>query len=336
MTDTLKALKTDADQKKVIAENLRAQTKAAFAAAARAQVAYITEERRLKAMNTNKSVDSAQEATTKVITHSHSNPVSSPEDYHRDKIAQSEAIITNLEYELSEERDRLFTYKQNLHECQSGEDLSSMVERDRRADFWLEQLQTKYRHYHSAEVAIILNNAGLSPIDLCYLIVDMVGIIETENRKNIETIFKLVDCNDFITVPGFDHKCAAILRRIWGRPFDTRSRTAKPANIRDMADRFALELSYQKTLEIIRHCATVEHMRRSTKNRTPEQVERDGMLINLWNARPEFHSPINLEAFCNHILVIEPDESKESIRDTNIKVSKSTVKRVINKHIKNI
>lgn len=335
MTDTLKALKTDADQKKVIAENLRAQTKAAYAAAARAQVAYITEERRLKVMNTDKSVDSAQEATTKVITHSYSNPVSSPEDYHRDKIAQSEAIITNLKYELSEERGRLDIYKQNLNECQSGEDLSSTVERDRHAEFWLEQIQTKYRNYPYSDTAIILNKAGFSPIDLCYLIVDMMGIIETENRKNIEAIFELVDCNGFITTPGFDLKRAAILQQIWNRPFDTNSRTIKPVNIQDMTDRFALELSYQKTLDIIRHCATVEHVRRSTKNRTAERDTRDELIIEKWEAHPEFHSPINLEAFCNHILVIEPGKDKESIRNTNIKVSKSTIRRVIKKHIKN-
>ncbi|MBI0276742.1 hypothetical protein I6H07_13250 [Hafnia alvei] len=329
MTDTLKALKADADQKKLIAGNLRAQTRAAYAAAAAAQAAYITEERRLNAGSKDVPTNSAYADNADDAAHSHSNPVSTPEDYHRGKIAESEVIITDLEYELSEEKDRLDVYKQNLLECQRGEDLSSIVERDRRAEFWLEQLQTKYRNYPDSEIAIILNEAGFSSIDLCYLVVDMAGIIKTENKKNIEAIFKLVNCNGLITIPGFDPKQAAVLQQIWNRPFDTGSRTTKPTNIRDMTDRFALELSYQKTLDIIRHCATVEHVRRSTRNRTPDKDKRDKAIIELWEAHPEFRNPENLEAFCNLILVIEPGEDKESIRDTNIKVSKATVKRVI-------
>ncbi|EJH1047187.1 hypothetical protein NCL56_001340 [Salmonella enterica] len=246
------------------------------------------------------------------------------------RITELEARITNLEYELSEERDRLDVYKQNLRERQNGEDLSSITERDGRAEYWLEQIQTKYRHYPDYEVAMILDEAGFSSIDLCCLVVDMAKIIKVENRKNIEAIFKLVDCNDMVTTPGFDPKRAAILQQIWNRPFDTNSRTIKPAIIRDTTDRFALEFSFEKTLDIIRHCATVEHVRRSTKNRTADKDERDGIIIKLWNAHPEFHSPINLKAFCDCILVIEPGETKESIRDTNIKVSSSTVKRVIN------
>ncbi len=246
------------------------------------------------------------------------------------KIAELEARITNLEYELSEERDRVYVYKQNLRECQSGEDLSSFVERDGRAEYWLEQIQTKYRHYPDYEVAMILDETGFSSIDLCYLVVDMAGIIKAENRKNIDAIFKLVDCNGMVTTPGFDPKHAAILQQLWNRPFDTNSRTIKPVNIQDMTERFALELSFQKTLDIIRHCATVEHTRRSTKKRTAKQNERDRIIIELWESHPEFHNHGNLDAFCKSILVIEPGETKESIRDINIKVSPSTVKRVIN------
>ncbi|EMN7475004.1 hypothetical protein WB926_001372, partial [Salmonella enterica] len=239
------------------------------------------------------------------------------------KISELEARITDLEYELSEERGRLEIYKQNLNECQSGEDLSSIVERDRRDEFWLEQLQTKYRHYPGAEVAIILNKAGFSSIDLCYLVVDMAGIIKAENRKNLEAIFKLVDCNGFITVPGFDPKHAAILQQIWGRPFDTSSRTTKPTNIRDMTDRFALELSYQKTLDIIRHCATVEHVRRSTKSRTAEQNKRDEAIIEMWERNPKFHGKRMMSAFCRHIDTL------------GIKgASKSTIERAIKNHLK--
>lgn len=202
MTDTLKALKDDAAKKKLIAENLRAQTRAAYAAAVRAQTAYAAEERHPNAGNKNKSTNLAYAANIGDATHSHSNPVSSPEDYHRDKIAQSEAIITNLEYELSEERYRLFTYKQNLHECQNGEDLSSIVERDRSAEFWLEQLQTKYRHHHSTEVAIILNKAGISSLDLCYLVVDMAEIIKSETAENLKVIDIMKNWNGLLTTPG--------------------------------------------------------------------------------------------------------------------------------------
>ncbi|VDZ77696.1 phage-like protein [Salmonella bongori] len=304
--------------------------RAAYAAAVRAQEAYNTEEKRLNAGSKDKSTNSAYAANVDDATHSHGNQISTPEDYHRDRIAQSEVKIANLKYELSEEKDRLDVYKQNLHECQSGEDLNRHVERDCRAEFWLEQLQTKYRHYPDYEVAMILDEAGFSSIDLCCLVVDMAKIIKVENRKNIEAIFKLVDCNGMVTTPGFDPKSAAILQQIWNRPFDTNSRTIKPVNIQDMTDRFALELSFQKTLDIIRHCATVEHIRRSTKNKTAKQNERDRLIIELWEAHPEFHSPINLEAFCKCILVIDSGETKESIRDTNIKVSSSTVKRIIN------
>lgn len=273
MTDTLKALKTDADQKKVIAENLRAQTKAAFAAAARAQVAYITEERRLKVMNTNKSVDSAQEATTKVITHSHTNPVSSPKDYHRDKIAQSEAIITNLEYELSEERDRLFTYKQNLHECQNWEDLSNIVERDRSAEFWLEQLQTKYRHYHSVEVAIILNKAGISSLDLCYLVVDMAEIIRSETAENLKVIDIMKNRDGLLTTPGnvkdsiYYHIC-----KNQGIDLSTKSVKVRPSVIREALDRWASDNAFQESNRIMRHWASLAHTQRSaggSKSQSP-------------------------------------------------------------------
>ncbi len=240
-----------------------------------------------------------------------------------EKIAQLEASITNLEYELSEERDRLFTYKQNLHECQNGEDLSSIVERDRRAEFWLEKLQTKYRNHLDSDVAIILNKAGFSSIDLCYLVVDMMGIIETENRKNIEAIFKLVDCNGFITVPGFDPKRAAILQQIWRSPFDTCSRTAKPGNIRDMTDRFALELSYQKTLDIIRHCATVEHTRRSTKNISDEQKERDRRIIEEWKQHPHLQAKGMMSKFCRHIDMLGIERASESTIRRLIKMNKN-------------
>lgn len=323
MTDTLKALKTDADQKKVIAENLRAQTRAAFAAAARAQSAYIAEEKRLQDRNDGNLAGSAQKAIAKKVTKLHGNPVVTPEDYHRGKIAQSEATITNIEHELAKERDRLDIYKQNLRECQSGEDLSSIVERDGRAEFWLEQLQTKYRNYPESDIAIILDKAGFSSIDLCYLVVDMAGIIKAENRKNIDAIFKLVDCNGTVTTPGFDPKHAAILQQIWNRPFDTNSRTIKPVNIQHMTDRFALELSFQKTLDIIRNCATVEHTFRSIKNKNDEQEERDRRVIEEWERHPKFHGKRMMSAFCIHIHTL------------GIKAaSKSTIERVIRKHLK--
>ncbi|HCM1939498.1 TPA: hypothetical protein N3A46_002083 [Salmonella enterica subsp. houtenae serovar 57:z4,z23:-] len=319
MTDTLKILKAEADQKKLEAENLRAQTRTAYATAVRAQAAYITEEKRLKALSAGKSTDSVQEATAEGIMLPSSNPVSTPEDYHRDKIAQSEAVITNLEYELSKEKDRLDVYKQNLLESKRGESLTApSSERDTRAEFWLEQIQTKYRHYHSEEVAMILDNAGLSSIDLCYLVVDMAGIIKTENKKNIEVIFKLVGCNGMITVPGFDPKRAAILQQIWNRPFDTNSRTIKPVNIQDMTDRFALELSFQKTLDIIRHCATVEHTFRSIKNKSDEQKERDRRIIEEWKQHQEFHGRGMMSEFCRHI-------DKLGINGA----SESTIRRII-------
>lgn len=236
------------------------------------------------------------------------------------KIAELEARITNLEYELSEERDRVDVYKQNLHECQSGEDLSSFVEGDGRAEYWLERIQTKYRHYPDYEVTMILDEAGFSSIDLCCLIVDMAEIIKTENKKNIETIFELADCNGAITVPGFDPKRAAILQQIWGRPFDTCSRTSKFTNIRDMTDRFDLELSYQTTLDILRHCATVEHTRRSTKHESEEQKERDRRIIDEWNDHTEFHKPRMMDAFYRHIETLGLESA-----------SRSTIRRVIKK-----
>lgn len=319
MTDKLKALKTDADQKKVIAENLRAKTRAAYAAAARAQAAYSTEEKRLKAKG--EIIYADHTTTAKKSPPGQSDPLATPADHHREQIAQSEVTITNLEYELSEERDRLFTYKQNLHECQNGEDLSSIVERDRRAEYWLEQLQTKYRHYCDSEIAGILNKAGFSSIELCYLATDMAKIIKNENRRNIEAILKLVDCNGFVTVPGFDHERASILQRIWSRPFDTCSRTAKPTDIRDMTDRFALELSYQKTLGILRHCATVEHIRRSTKHESDEQKERNRRIIDEWNNHTEFHKPRMMDAFCRHIEMLGLEGASKS---TIIRIIKNT------------
>ncbi|EKA6604936.1 hypothetical protein O3741_002725 [Salmonella enterica] len=234
------------------------------------------------------------------------------------RITELEARITDLEYELSEERDKLDVYKQNLRERQNGEDLSSITERDGKAEYWLEQIQTKYRHYPDYEVAMILDEAGFSSIDLCCLVVDMAKIIKVENRKNIEAIFNLVDCNGMITVPGFNPKRAAILQQIWNRPFDTNSRTIKPVNIQDMTDRFALELSYQKTLEILRHAAIVEHTRRKMKNATADQKERDLRIINEWESHPEFNRPRQMTAFCDHITRL------------GIEVSQSTVRRVIN------
>lgn len=239
------------------------------------------------------------------------------------RITELEARITNLEYELSEERDRLDVYKQNLHECQSGEDLSSLVERDCRAEFWLEQLQTKYRNYPESDIAIILDKAGFSPIDLCYLVADMAGIIKAENIKNINAIFKLVDCNGTVTTPGFDPKRAAILQQIWNRPFDTNSRTIKPVNIQDMTDRFALELSFQNTLDIIRHCATVEHTFRSIKNKSDEQEERDCRIIEEWERHTNFHRKRMMSAFCRHIDTL------------GIKgASNPTIRRTIKEHLK--
>ncbi|WP_313114082.1 hypothetical protein [Pseudescherichia sp.] len=323
MTDTLKALKEAAEQSKLIAENLTTQTRAAFAAAAHAQSAYIAAEIRLQDGNDGDLAGSAQKTTAEEVTKLHGNPVVTPEDYHRDRIAKSEAAITNLEHELAEERDRLDIYKQNLLECQSGEDLSRHVERDRRAEFWLEQLQTKYRNYPESDIAIVLDKARFSSIDLCYLVVDMAGIIKAENRKNIDAIFKLVDCNGTVTTPGFDPKHAAILQQIWNRPFDTNSRTIKPVNIQHMTDRFALELSFQKTLDIIRHCATVEHTRRSVKNKSDEREERNRRIIEEWEQHPKFHRKRMMSKFCEHFDTL-------GIKDA----SKSTIGRVIKKHLK--
>ncbi|EOF5149930.1 hypothetical protein ACK1W5_000596 [Salmonella enterica] len=235
------------------------------------------------------------------------------------RITELEAIITDLEYELSEERDKLDVYKQNLRERQNGEDLSSITERDGKAEYWLEQIQTKYHHYPDYEVAMILDEAGFSSIDLCCLVVDMAKIIKVENRKNIEAIFRLVDCNGMITVPGFDPERAAILQQIWNRTFDTNSRTIKPVNIQDMTDRFALELSFQKTLDIIRHCATVEHTFRSIKNKSDEQKERDRRIIEEWNQHQEFHGRGMMREFCRHI-------DKLGINGA----SESTIRRIIN------
>ncbi|ECZ5469478.1 hypothetical protein KHA76_002036 [Salmonella enterica subsp. houtenae serovar 44:z36,[z38]:-] len=234
------------------------------------------------------------------------------------RITELEARITDLEYELSEERDKLDVYKQNLRERQNGEDLSSITERDGKAEYWLEQIQTKYRHYPDYEVAMILDEAGFSSIDLCCLVVDMAKIIKVENRKNIEAIFNLVDCNGMITVPGFNPKRAAILQQIWNRPFDTNSRTIKPVNIQDMTDRFALELSFQKTLDIIRHCATVEHTFRSIKNKSDEQKERDRRIIEEWKQHQEFHGRGMMSEFCRHI-------DKLGINGA----SESTIRRII-------
>ncbi|EAU0668881.1 hypothetical protein NMO89_001813 [Salmonella enterica] len=274
MTDTLKILKAEADQKKLEAENLRAQTKAAYAAAARAQVAYITEERYLKAMGTDKPVDSAQEATTEVITHSHSNPASSPEDYHRDKIAQSEAIITNLEYEISKEKDRLDIYKQNLRESQSGESLTApSSERDKRAEFWLEQLQTKYRHYQSAEVAMIMDKAGFSSIDLCYLVVDMTGIIKSETVENLKVIDIMKNRDGLLTTPGnvedsiYYHICKS-----QGIDLSTKSVKERPAVIREALGRWGVDDAFRESNRIMRHWASLTHTQRSaggSKSQSP-------------------------------------------------------------------
>ncbi|EAM6531563.1 hypothetical protein CGZ11_04745 [Salmonella enterica] len=274
MTDTLKILKAEADQKKLEAENLRAQTKAAYAAAARAQVAYITEERHLKAMGTDKPVDSAQEATTEVITHSHSNPASSPEDYHRDKIAQSEAIITNLEYEISKEKDRLDIYKQNLRESQSGESLTApSSERDERAEFWLEQIQTKYRNYSDSEIAINLNKAGLSSIDLCHLVVDMARIIKSETAENLKVIDIMKNRDGLLTTPGnvkdsiYYHICKS-----QGIDLSTKSVKARPSVIREALNRWASDNAFQESNRIMRHWASLTHTQRSaggSKSQSP-------------------------------------------------------------------
>lgn len=263
MTDTLKTLKADADQKKLVAENLRTQTRKAYATAARAQAVYIAEEKRLKALSAGKPTDSVQEATTEEVTHLHSNPVSSSEDYHKDKIAQSEAIITNLEHELSEERDKLDVYKQNLRECQSRDDLSSIVERDRRAEYWLEQLQTKYRHYHSAEVAMILDKAGFQSIDLCYLVVDMAGIIKSETVENLKVIDIMKNRDGLLTTPGnvkdsiYYHICKS-----QGIDLSTKSVKERPAVIREALGRWGVDDAFRESNRIMRHWAQHGHQQK--------------------------------------------------------------------------
>ncbi|EOF5679942.1 hypothetical protein ACK1IC_000234 [Salmonella enterica] len=273
MTDTLKALKTDADQKKLVAENLRMQTRKAYTTAARAQAVYIAEEKRLKALSDGKPTDSVQEATTEEVTLPHSNPVSSSEDYHKDKIAQSEAIITNLEYELSEERDKLDVYKQNLRECQSRDDLSSIVERDRRAEYWLEQLQTKYRHYQSAEVAMIMDKAGFSSIDLCYLVVDMTGIIKSETVENLKVIDIMKNRDGLLTTPGnvedsiYYHICKS-----QGIDLSTKSVKERPAVIREALGRWGVDDAFRESNRIMRHWASLTHTQRSaggSKSQSP-------------------------------------------------------------------
>lgn len=263
MTDTLKTLKAEADQKKLAAENLKAQTRAAYATAARAQATYIAEEMRLKAMSAGKPADSAQEATAKEVTHSHSNPVFSPEDYHRDKIAQAEAIITNLEYAISKEKDRLDVYKQNLHECQSGEDLSGLVERDCRAEFWLEQLQTKYRNYPESDIAMILDKAGFSSIDLCYLVVDLAGIIKSETAENLKVIDIMKNRDGLLTTPG--HAKDSIYYHICknqGVDLSTKSVKERPSIIREALCNWAVDNAFQESNRIMRHWAQHGHQQK--------------------------------------------------------------------------
>ncbi|EDF8717272.1 hypothetical protein GYD59_002397 [Salmonella enterica] len=189
------------------------------------------------------------------------------------RITELEARITNLEYELSEERDRLFTYKQNLHECQNGEGLSSIVERDRSAEFWLEQLQTKYRHYHSADVAIILDKAGFSSIDLCYLIVDMAGIIKSETVENLKVIDIMKNRDGLLTTPGnvkdsiYYHICKS-----QGIDLSTKSVKERPAVIREALSRWGVDDAFRESNRIMRHWASLTHTQRSaggSKSQSP-------------------------------------------------------------------
>lgn len=180
------------------------------------------------------------------------------------KIAQLEASIANLEHELAEERDRLNIYKQNQHECQNAEDLTSIVERDRRVEHWLEQIHTKYRNYHSAEVAMILNKSGLSTIDLCYLVVDMAEIIKSELQENLKVIDIMRNRNGLLTTPG--HVQDSIYYHICekqGINLNTKSVKERPAIIREALRQWATDSAFRESNRIMRHWANLEYVSRS-------------------------------------------------------------------------